>query len=255
MPGRGVSSRTVDYDKPRFARTQSFLQLQALWYGKARKSGFVDIERGRDTNKEKAYDADGVRVSRILHFQPDPDEVDVEAMMEANVRTFGTYTNLADHPTAIAWRTLSKAAHDLPLDYRNRVFLIDLAQVGCVAGYLLRRHRLTSRLALLTFARFLEDIGLSKYQGLLVKGPTVDDMSEEDRTAEAWRELGRAAQEMRHAPRLRLFVMGVCEAGGLTADVLRAHGFGPDHGRRVFKWFLKDNGLGRYARLVTLRAS
>lgn len=176
MPGRAVSSRTVGYDKPRFARTQSFIQLQAHWYGKLRKTGFVDLEKGRDTNKEKAYAADGKRVSRILHFMPEEGgaEVDVEAMMEANVRTFGTYTNVADTPTAVAWRTLSKAAHDLPLDYRHRLFLIDLAQVGCVAGYLLRRHRITRRVATWAFRGFLEDIGLPDYHGLLVQGPARD---------------------------------------------------------------------------------
>lgn len=172
MPGgRAVSSRTVGYDKPRFARTQSFIQLQAHWYGKLRKTGFVDLEKGRDTNKEKAYADDGRRVSRILHFMPDDGEVDAEAMMAANARTFGTYTNLTETPTAIAWRTISKAAHDLAPGYRGRLFLIDLAQVGCVAGYLLRRHRMTRRVAIWTFRRFLEDVGLHSYRGLLVQGP------------------------------------------------------------------------------------
>ena len=172
MAGRGVSSRTVGYEKPRFARTQAFVQLQAQWYGKLKRQGFRDIESGRDTNNEKAW-RNGERVSRILHFMPyDDGDVDVEAMMSANAETFGTYLNVADTPTAVAWRNISHAAHGLPANYRHRLFLIDLAQVGCVAGYLLRRHRLTFRSARWAFHRFLEDVGLGQYRGILVRGPT-----------------------------------------------------------------------------------
>lgn len=172
----GVSSVQVDVPKPRWARTQSFLQLQAHWYRKLRERGFHDIETGRDTNQEKAYDPrnGGRRVSRLLHFMPnDTGAVDVEAMMAANAKTFGTQTNVADTPTAIAWRNISHAAHELTDDYRHRGFLVDVAQVGCIAAYLLRRHRLTWKVANWAFHRFLEDVGLDSYRGILVAGPSV----------------------------------------------------------------------------------
>lgn len=170
MAGRGVSSRTVGYEKPRFARTQAFVQLQSHWYGKLKAEGFRDIETGRDTNNEKAY-RDGERVSRILHFMPDEGDVDVEAMMRANAETFGTYTNVSETPTAIAWRAISHAAHELPTEYPHRLFLCDLAQVGCLAGYLLKRHGLTARAAGWAFHRFLADALLGHLRGILVCGP------------------------------------------------------------------------------------
>ncbi len=170
--GRGVSSRIIEFDRPRFARTQAFQQLQAQWYGKLKAKGFRDIESGRDTNYEKAY-RNGERVSRIVHFMPHDDQagVDVEAMMAANADTFGSYLNVADTPTAAAWRNISSAAHGLARGYRHRSFLVDLAQVGCVARYLLKRHRLTARAARWAFHKFLDDVGLGRYRGILVKGP------------------------------------------------------------------------------------
>lgn len=195
MGNKGFASKPVGFETPRFARTQTFLQLQAHWYAELRKRGFRDIETGRDTNNEKAYDPrNGARVSRILHFMPDgAGDVDVEAMMEANARAFGGHTSFAATPTAIAWRNISHAAHDLAEDYPHRVFLIDLAQVGCIARYLLARHRLSWKLANAAFHCFLEDVGMEAYRGLLVSGPTgdgafvADDVASESALARAAR--------------------------------------------------------------------
>lgn len=249
-----MHSRVAGAEKPRFARTQSFVKLQAYWYRVLREQGFVDIETGRDSNTAKAYKTDmfgeKARVSRIVHFMPDEGEIDEQAMMAANAEVFGTYTNVADTPTAVAWRVISKCANDLPLDYPHRLFLIDVAQVGCVALYLLQRHRMTRRVALATFARFLDAHGLDTYHGILVQGPVSEATLERDPREAAWREIAAAAQALRTSPRLRLFVLEVCEAGGLTRHVSRKYDFDDAQARRVFLWFLNDQGLGKHRRLL-----
>ena len=180
---------------PRVFRTRSFRELQTQWYGKLRDRGFRDIEEGGDVGLQKAYRGDGKRGRREIPVHTEEGDVDVAGMMAWNADVFGTYTNLADTPTAVAWRNISKAAHDLPETYRGRLFLIDLAQVGCLAGYLLKRHKMTWRDAHWTFHRFLEDARLVGYKGILVNGPTkedVGDLQSEAMSVNAARELRQA---------------------------------------------------------------
>ncbi len=177
---------------PRFVRGQAFKELQAHWYAKLKKTKFNDDgkpdpkgEPFRDLDPKNKADnrnalllnedwggrANGKRFRRYVTLPAEQAEQDLEVQLAANARTFGTITNLADTPTARAWQAISRAANDLPPDYRHRVFLIDLAQTGVVASYLLRRHKLREGEARGVFKRFLLAHGMGDFQGLLVRGP------------------------------------------------------------------------------------
>ena len=94
----------------------------------------------------------------------------MEAQLAANARAFGTETNLANTPTARAWQAISRAAHDLPPTYKHRLFLVDLAQTGVIAKFLLRRHKIGESAGRGAFERFLTEHDMSHFRGLLVRG-------------------------------------------------------------------------------------
>lgn len=64
-----------------------------------------------------------------------------------------------DHPTAIFWRIVSQAAHDLPLTHPDRDFLINASQGDIqLAG---RQYNLGRMSAHRRWKRFLGSLGLS----------------------------------------------------------------------------------------------
>lgn len=183
---------------PRYAKTQTFKELQAYWYGKLKRTRFNEDgkpdpkgEPFRDLDPQNKADRMGVllmntdrgprigklRRSRFVSFsqvaplQSEQEMDELEHVMAESAKTFALDHNIADTPTARAWRAISRQAHDLPADYKHRAFLIDLAQVGTVAEYLLRRHKLTRRRAIWAFDKFLLEHGMGDFHGLLVRGP------------------------------------------------------------------------------------
>ena len=193
--GNGKAGRK-GMDAGRAMSTQAFKALQAHWYGKLRRTKFNEDgkldpngQEFRDLDPRNQADhhaalllnadwggrKDGRRFKRYVTFsqiQPDAtDEQAIEAQLAANAKTFGTITNLADTPTARAWQAISRAANDLPPGYRHRGFLVDLAQTGVIAGYLLRRHKLRESAARGAFERFLAERGMGEFRNLLIRGP------------------------------------------------------------------------------------
>lgn len=158
---------------PRATRTAAFRDLQKLWYDKARASGFRDVEGWRDTNKLTTSTLPGDRfvfVNDHSRTMLGNEKSQVERSLEMNAQIFGAEVSTSDLPEAKAWRDLSKAANDLPDGYKHRAFLIDVCQVGCIAPYLLRRHKLTRGWARGTWRRFLEVAEMPEATRLLVKG-------------------------------------------------------------------------------------
>ena len=195
-PARNGTAGRKPMDAGRAMSTQAFKALEAHWYGKLRRTKFDDDGKVdpkgqpfRDLDPRNKADhhaalllnadwggrRDGVRFKRYVTFsqiQPDAtEEQAIEAQLAANAKTFGTMTNLADTPTARAWQAISRAANDLPPAYKHRGFLVDLAQTGVIAGFLLRRHKLRESAARGCFERFLAERGMGEFRNLLVRGP------------------------------------------------------------------------------------
>ena len=181
---------------PRNLRTQAGKALQAYWYGKLRRTKFDDdgkldpngtpfrdLDPGNHAdrtgmllmNADAGSTRDGRKFHRYVSFYSATDfdninREDLERTLLENARTFGTETNLANTPTARAWQAVSRAANDLPPTYKHRLFLIDLAQTGCVAKFLLQRYKLGESAARGAFERFLAEHGMAHFRGLLVRG-------------------------------------------------------------------------------------
>lgn len=174
--GRTQEFRTTA-PKPAHQRT-AFRDLQSYWYGKLKESGFCDVEYGRDANRLSTSTLPSDRFifidSRDRAWHGGQASADlrgpVEQSLVLNARHFGKETSAADLPVAQAWRDLSKAAHDLPADFRGRLFVIDLCQVGCIAAYLLKRHKLTRQNARTIWHRFLAVAEMPEATRLLVCG-------------------------------------------------------------------------------------
>lgn len=194
---RGIDARAEDH-LPRYVRTQSFKELEAFWYGKLKRTKFNEDGKPdpkglpfRDLDPQNRADRlnvltfntetsgprtrDGVKLKKFISLadegMSDEDEQRLSMQLAENARTFGSLTPVADTPTARAWQAISRAANDLPEGYRGRSFLIDLAQTGVVASYLLRRHKLTRRRAIAMFDRFLLEHGMGDIHDVLVRGP------------------------------------------------------------------------------------
>lgn len=185
--------------KPRAARTQAYKELQAYWYAKLKRTRFNE-EGKPDPKGELFHDLDpqnnadrkaillmntdrgprrqdGMRMRKFVtlsELKPanPAEEADLEQRIEENARVFGLESiHLSDTPTARAWQAISRHAHDLPVTYKHRSFLVDLAQTGVVAEFLLRRHKLTRRAAIWAFDKFLVENGMENFQDVLVRGP------------------------------------------------------------------------------------
>lgn len=121
--------------------------LVAEWYSKLRRSGFRDIEGGRDLNQLHASTFPGGDGSRGAAFVAWPDT------------DFEPRTLLADHPTAVYYRRLSQAAWDLPRDHKDRrLFLLAIESDTRNAARRLGVPGITARKR---YLRFRDSIGLA----------------------------------------------------------------------------------------------
>jgi hypothetical protein len=107
-------------------------ELQRKWYRRLRASGFRDVE--------------------VLKRYPT-----------------GRLISIAGDGRAETWGRVTNAAADLPMNWRGRALIRDIAEVGCMTGEVLARSGLTRKAARIVWARFCRRAGLRPV-GVLCEG-------------------------------------------------------------------------------------
>jgi hypothetical protein len=148
-----------------FSTKAQLRQLQAKWYARLRRDGFVDVEGGRDLNHLNATTLPGSgSLSFVSTTAEGPDGLfDATELFEVdNDAVYGGFTSVANTSQAVLWRKVMGAAHDLPSNYKHRAFLIDWATSGGKRRAAARRAGIPINIARGDTARFCARIGVEE---------------------------------------------------------------------------------------------
>lgn len=226
---------------PKYWQTPEFEAENAYWRDQLRDSGFVDLEHGIDLNEIPAYTFRGDKFKKVT---------DTAAPPPAEDATFGKMTDT----TPEGWAVLVKKAAELPVSYRYRDLLVDIAREQSIPAAVAARHGMNIPEARRVFVSFLNALGVNYAQYTYVRPLVVETIKETD-TVEAWSVVSSAANALPCNYHHRAFIADVTRAGCIASSIVTAHGLTEKRARTVWRKFLAYSDLDHLPQVLVKGAA